>query len=386
MGPSRMEADTGRPMTIPFPYIQASGSYRDLGRAVGEGAREQIAAAIAFYEEHFVTMAGLSFAEAEHQAMQYLPFARRYLPQYVEELAGMAEGSGQPFEKLLVPNCAEEFTCPTDADEAGSPHGGQHRLGDEPGQVTAAHFCTAVAVMRGDRRLVGHNMDWYVVDADKNVLFDLTTPDGTRIVTLAGVPYLPILGMNSHGLAYVGNSVYSNDNHWGVPNAFVRRWALEAPSLEEAVSRACMPVRARGSNHLFGDREGRLWDVETSARAAVIMEHEGVAAHTNHYVAPAMAMYEGYHHEESRMRLDEARRALDQGAAGGADPRLLVEQVLRSHANAPDCICGHPDPTKQPADQVMTVASMVCDLDAMTLRACAGPPCENAYREFPVDA
>ena len=49
-------------------------------------------------------------------------------------------------------------------------------------------------------------MDWYVVDVDKNVLFDLTTPDGTRIVTIAGVPYLPILGMNSHGLAYVGNS------------------------------------------------------------------------------------------------------------------------------------------------------------------------------------
>src|SRR5674536_177942 len=53
------------------------------------------------------------------------------------------------------------------------------------------------AVMTADCHLVAHNMDWYVVDADKNVLFDLTTPDGTRIVTIAGVPYLPILGMNS---------------------------------------------------------------------------------------------------------------------------------------------------------------------------------------------
>ena len=111
-------------MGIPFPHIQAAGTYRELGRAVGEGAREQIAAAVAFYEEHFPGMAGLSFAEAERQALEYLPFARRYLPQYVEELAGMAEGSGQPFEKLLVPNCAEEFTCPVGAGEDDPPHDG----------------------------------------------------------------------------------------------------------------------------------------------------------------------------------------------------------------------------------------------------------------------
>ena len=154
---------------------------------------------------------------------------------------------------------------------------------------TAARFCTAVAVMQGGRHLVGHNMDWYVVDADKNVLFDLTTPDGTRIVTIAGVPYLPILGMNSHGLAYVGNSVYSNDDRRGVPNAFVRRWVLEASTIEEAASRACMPVRAHGSNHMLGDAGGRIWDIETSAYAAVMTEHERSAAHTNHYAVPAMA-------------------------------------------------------------------------------------------------
>ena len=166
--------------------------------------------------------------------------------------------------------------------------------------------------MTGERHLVGHNMDWYVVDVDKNVLFDLTTPDGTRIVTIAGVPYLPILGMNSHGVAYVGNSVYCNDGRPGVPNVFVRRWALEARSLEEAAARAAMPVRARGSNHLFGDREGRIWDLETSAHAAVLTEHEGYAAHTNHYVAPAMDVYEGSHSSESRTAPGVRR-----GRAGG---------------------------------------------------------------------
>ena len=372
-------------MAIPFLYIQARGSYRELGRAVGEGAREQIGAAIAFYEEHFSAMAGIDFAEAERQALTYLPFAQRYLPQYVEELEGMAEGSGQPFVKLLVPNCAEEFTCPVD--EAGDASVADGDREDGPGHSqapVAGHFCTAVAAMTAERHLVGHNMDWYVVDVDKNVLFDLTTPTGTRIVTLAGVPYLPILGMNSHGVAYVGNSVYSNDDRPGVPNVFVRRWALEARSLEEAAARAAMPMRARGSNHLLGDRAGRIWDVETSARGAVLTEHEGHAAHTNHYAAAAMAVYEGYHKAESRARLAVADEVLGTGLAQGDDPVAVVERVLRSHAGAPDSICGHADESEPLGKRVITVASMICDLDAMELRACAGPPCEDPYTTWSV--
>jgi isopenicillin-N N-acyltransferase like protein len=357
-------------MGIPFPHIRAEGTYRELGRAVGEGARDQIAAAIAFYEEHFPAMAGISFAAAEREALRYLPFAQRHVPQYVDELAGMAEGSGQPFDKLLVPNCAEELTCVAEAD----------RVGNAP----TARCCTAVAVMHGGRHLVGHNMDWYVVDADKNVLFDLTTPDGTRIVTIAGVPYLPILGMNSHGVAYVGNSLYSNDNRLGVPNAFVRRWALEAPTIEEAVARATMPARARGSNHLLGDRDGRIWNVETSAAAAAVTEHRSSAAHTNHYAEAAMAQYEGSAQEESRLRLRVAQDELAAGLGAGEDPDHLVARVLRDHAGQPDAICGHADSAKPPAEQVMTVASMICDLDALQLRACAGPPCQSDYQLFDV--
>lgn len=375
-------------MSIPFLHVQAKGSYRELGRAVGEAAREQIRAAIAFYEEHFKAMAGLTFAAAEEQALGYLPYAERYVPQCVEELQGMAEGSGMPFVKLLVPNCAEEFTCPEDADSQTTVHGGKATgaAGDEGDKAGGAHFCTGVAVMAGGRKLVGHNMDWYVVDADKNVLLDLTTPDGTRVVTISGVPYLPILGVNSHGIAYVGNSVYSNDNRPGVPNVFVRRRALEAPTLEEAAARAAMPMRARGSNHLFGDHTGRIWDVETSGHGAVLTEHRDFAVHTNHYVAEAMKVYEGYHKDESRRRLAHAEGEFAAGLARGDDPEALVERVLRSHEGAPDCICGHPDPKDAPADQGMTVASMIIDLDAMTVRACAGPPCENEYRTFPAGA
>ena len=361
-------------MAVPFLHVQAKGTYREIGRAVGEAARPLIAAAVAFYEEHFVGMAGIGFDEAERQALQYLPHARRWLPQYVEELEGMAEGAGLPFVKVLVPNCAEEFTCKTGAGGDGLPDGGS--------ATGAARACTAVAVMTADRHLVGHNMDWYVVDVDKNVLFDVTFPDGTRMLTISGVPYLPILGMNSHGLGYVGNSLYSNDNQAGVPNAFVRRWVLEAGSVDEARARATMPARARGSNHALGDAGGRLLDVETSAGAHALLERHEWMAHTNHYVSPSMAAYEGYGEEESRDRLAVAETLLAEGMARGEDPFALVSGVLRDHSTRPDSICGHEDESKPVAERSVTVASMVCDLDEGRLYACAGTPCDNPYQVF----
>ena len=68
----------------------------------------------------------------------------------------------------------------------------------------------------------------------------------------------------------------------------------------------------------------------------------------------------------------------------GEDPLQLVRAVLRNHAGSPDSICGHADTAAPPVEQVMTVASMVCDLDDMRLHACAGPPCSNEYRSFSV--
>ncbi len=358
--------------------MQAKGSYRELGRAVGEAAREQIHASIEFFRADLTTMTSgrLTFAEAERQALAYADAARRWLPRHVEELEGVAEGAGVPFSHVLVPNCGEEFTSDEPVGDGralspGSPRGGDH--------------CSAVAVVVGGRHIVGHNMDWYVIDAVNNVLFDLTGPDGTRVLGLAGAPYLLMLGMNSHGIGNVSNSVHSNDNRLGVPNAFVRRSTLDARSLDEARTRGLLEARARGTNQFFADTSGRLWDVESAATAHAFMDHSaaGFMAHTNHYVAPEMEAYEGAAHEESVVRLATAERMLAEGVARGDEPVELVARVLRCHEPSPDqAICGHPDASEPPAEQGMTVGSMICDLDERRLYACAGTPCENPYVVF----
>ena len=365
-------------MAIPFVHIEARGTYRELGRAVGEGARDEVHASVAFFRDNFAAMTGgrLTFAHAERDALAYAEHARRALPQYLEELEGLAEGSGLTLSELLVLNCGEEFTCSEPVEglplaASGTSAGGDH--------------CTAVAVASQGRHIVGHNMDWYVIDAVNNVFFDLTDPEGTRVMGIAGAPYLLMLGMNSHGVASVSNSVHSTDNRVGVPNVFVRRATLSAPTVGEARARGLLAGRARGTNHMFADTLGTLWDVETSATASAFMDDSdaGFAAHTNHYVSAEMQPFEGSDHEESRVRIATAERMLAQGLEDADDPVELVARVLRCHEPSPDlAICGHPDESDPPADQGMTVGSMICDLDERRLYVCAGPPCQNPYQMY----
>ncbi len=366
-------------MPIPFVHIQARGSYRELGRAVGEGARDAIHASIAFFRDNFLAMTEgrLSFAEAERVALAYAEQARRWTPPQLEELEGVAEGAGLPLSQLLVPNCAEEFTG-SDAGEVG-------RRALAPSGPLSGDHCTAVAVAAGGRHVLGHNMDWYVVDAPNNVLFDLTVPDGTRLLGIAGAPYLLMLGMNSHGVGNVSNSVHSNDDRVGVPNTFVRRASLEGASLEAARERGLLEARARGTNHFLADTSGRLWDIETSATASAFMDHSsaGSMAHTNHYVAAEMAPFEAAVYDESSIRLTTAKAILAEGVARGDDPVELVARVLRCHDPDPEqAICGHPDNSQPLAEQGMTVGSMICDLDERRIYVCAGPPCENPYQMY----
>ncbi len=364
-------------MGIPFVHVRARGSHRELGRAVGEAARDQVRASVDFFRDNFPAMTGgrLTFAEAELQAVAYEAQARCWLPELVEEVEGLAEGSGVPFSRLLVLNCGEEFT----SDEPAAP------LGQDARSPRSGDHCTAVAVVAGGRHIVGHNMDWYTIDAVNNVFFDLTGPDGTRIMGLAGAPYLLMLGMNSHGVGNVSNSVHSTDNRVGVPNTFVRRSTLAAPTLEEARELGLPAARARGTNQFFADTRGRLWDIESSATASAFMDHTGAGlmAHSNHYVSPEMQPYEGYGGGESEVRIATAERLLAEGIAAGDDPVDLVAQVLRTHEPSPEAsICGHPDQSAAPADQGMTVGSLICDLDERRVYACAGPPCENEYQVF----
>ncbi len=348
-------------MTVPLPLIAVGGTYREIGRQVGEAAREQITRSVTFYQANIEWLAGMSFDAAQRRALTLLPYVEAALPQYVEELAGLAEGAGLPFEHLLVLNCGEEILC------------GERPSGAGP---TGGH-CTDVAIARDGRTVVGHNEDWIEDDIENMVVLDVTVPDGTRFLSLTGAAYLPCCGFNSHGMALYGNTLYSTDERAGVPNSFKLRWMLEARDRGEADARACMAGRARGSNHVLGQAGGHIWDVETSATREATIEGGEWFAHSNHFKAESMLDVERSASSGSRRRLERARELVRDGLARGDDPVALTASVLRDHANAPSSICSHP--LADDAEHGPTTGSVVVELEERRLHVCAGAPCENEY-------
>ena len=358
-------------MSVSYLEIEARGAPREIGRQIGEAAREPILAGLAYYEEHHEAMGGQSFAAAEREALDYLPAARAALPNVVAELEGMAEGAGVTLGRLLVPNLGEELTCNGDP---GAPAG--------TGPHADHEHCTSIGVRVGGRCLLGHNEDWFAGEAERNILLRLTTADGTRILAMTSACLIPPSGINSHGVASAGNTVYANDQRLGVPNNFIRRHMLEARSLADARERALLPERARGSNHIMADA-GRVLDVETSATAAAVLEGERLV-HTNHFLDPALAPYEMSTSIGTRRRAARAAALLDQGLGRGDDPHELLAAILRDHDGRDEAvsICGHPDLSVPVGERDMTTASMIWDPAAGTVDVCAGPPCENQRRLF----
>ncbi len=203
-------------MAVAFDILEVGGSHREIGRQVGEGARPLIERSLGTYEVEFESFAGMSLAAAEVLTPPLLAAAERSLPQYVDELRGMAEGAGVPFARLFLINCGEELTCSPSL-EAGR--------------------CTSLALAGEGRTVVAHNEDWEQRDIPNQLLLRMTLADGTRLLTMTTAGLLAMTGMNSHGLAVGANTVYASEGppgglRPGVPDSLVCRWILEARTRE----------------------------------------------------------------------------------------------------------------------------------------------------------
>jgi isopenicillin-N N-acyltransferase-like protein len=304
------------------------------------------------------------WADGIRIARRYLPFIQDALPQYIDEMRGLAEGAGVTFDDILVLNTIESIT----ADRL--------HLG-----------CTSLAVSgrasADGSVLVAHNEDWYPEDL-ADVFLVQAEPEGEPpflAVSYGGL--LPNIGFNAAGIAQCCDTVYATDVRVGIPRTIVARHVLAATSLDEAAQAALHPQRAAGYNHLLVSASGEIVNLEASAT-----RHEwqpatnGLAAHTNHYLHPAMVAVE--HDPEARLhsrgRLDRARQRLD-SLHGSIDADRLAE-VLADHDGFPYSICSHVLDEPSSLDNQLTIASLVMDLTRRTMLAGWGNPCQATFTAF----
>jgi isopenicillin-N N-acyltransferase-like protein len=358
--------------------IEAAGSHREVGRQTGEAARDIIAWGLEAYAGRFEGLAGFSFAEAVERSRPYVRPAEDYVPQSVDQLRGIAEAANVPFERLFALNCSEELTCAADV-------------------AWPREHCTSFAVVVGERAVSGHNEDWYPEEIEGQTIriVRLTGPRGGAAYISAGPAYnLPLTGVTAAGFTSAANTVYYRDERVGVPNNFLLAAVLGQPDLEHARDLLARAPRARGSNHLFCDARGRVWDVETSGERWAFVDGapapadaaragaSALFAHTNHYVSPQLAPGDASQSEGSRLRRARAQALLVAGAVDGTDLVELGKRVLTDHENAPLSICDHWEDDDPDPDQSVTTASMGWEPAEARAHIACGQPCESGYATY----
>ena len=89
----------------PLPLIEARGTHREVGQQIGRQSRERLQGM--FAELHKDLPKGITWSSMLEQSRLYLEPSRKVYPQYIEELEGIAEGAGIPFEDVFLLICEE---------------------------------------------------------------------------------------------------------------------------------------------------------------------------------------------------------------------------------------------------------------------------------------
>jgi isopenicillin-N N-acyltransferase like protein len=350
--------------------VKVSGSHRSMGQQIGQATAEQVKLSIenakmlieTTYEQLQLTWEG-----AKIQSRKYIPFAQERYPQYVEELAGIAEGADVPFYDLAVLNAMEAVT------------------------TDALHLtkCTSVAVNEqhtaNGHVLIAHNEDWLPDDEPDVFLIQASPDDEPAFLAMTYGGLLPNIGFNAAGIAQCCDSVYPSDSRIGIPRVVLSRAVLGSRTPAEAIRHMLAPLRAAGYNHLLAHSSGEIYNVEVSARhLAVLYADDGLIAHTNHYLSPGMQAIE-YEPDElvsTRVRYFRAMRLLKQ------NPQHTIqslEAIMRDHVNYPDSICNHAIHDIDPLDREKTITSLVIDMTAQQMHVAWGNPCKNTYHTYQLE-
>lgn len=362
-----MEKNEAITYQSPPPFVQVSGSHREIGQQIGEACRPLIRHSIESAQaliEATHTRLQLTWEGAIIQARKYIPFIEERYPQYVEEMNGYAEGANVTFDEIAVVNGLEAVT------------------------MDALHLtkCTSFAVNEtrtlNGHVLVAHNEDWIPEDEADIFIIHATPRDEPPFLAMTYGGLLPNIGLNALGLSQCCDSVYPTDTRIGTPRVIVSRAVLAARTIDGAIRATTASQRAAGYNHLIAHESGELFNIEVSARSsAILYAEDGAITHTNHYLDSRMQAIEDKPDEmvSTRVRYFRANRLLRQSRQHTVQ---TLQAIQRDHTNFPDSICNHSIHELDPMDRETTICSLVMDLNERTMDLAWGNPCVNQYYRF----
>lgn len=356
--------------------VDVKGSPYEMGYQHGEKLKDQIAKAVEVNLETLIrsirnkAVSNITSEFLKTYTKRYVPYVEEYSGDLIEEIRGIADGSGRDFHEIFFLNCFldhHDFTYP---------------LASQRLTFGCTTFAAREEATAGHDTFIGQTYDISTV-FEPQVVILRGQPEGKPgfvATTMAGI--VAWNGVNDSGIGCVINRLTPNDGRPGVPYPVIVRRLLEQKTISKAMECVLRARRASGLNYVIGDRDGNLIGLETSATDYEYAEPEkDLLYHTNHYAAPSMREFSGFHRafaSESIIRQLRVGRLLEKGY-GKIDMEYLKE-ITRDHNNYPLAICRHPAKGDEIMDSANTAAAFIVNLTKGKIEAVTGNPCEQEYQ------
>jgi isopenicillin-N N-acyltransferase-like protein len=378
-----------------YPQVRVAGSAEQRGRQYGEQARDRVRHSVSAYRDVFASLVGWDWPTVCREAARFEAPIAAFRPSYVAEMRGIADGAGIDFADVLAINVRTEVMFSAKARQAAAA-GQPPAAGEAPvrsGPAECSSFAVAPAPGQPGPTLLGQNWDWLPHSAETVVVLEARQDDGPDFITVVEAGLLAKTGMNASGLALVTNALVTADDlgEPGLPYHVMLRAIMDCENVSDAIATLQSGFRSSSANYLLAHRDGVAIDVEASpgdfSRLYFLYPDgsyhggNGILLHTNHFLADRFARTDVsiWVMPDSPVRLQRLRAGVQ------AAPELSLDTfraLLSDHANYPSGVCCHPDPKMAPADQGMTVTSVLMDLSAGRMWISDGNPCTAPYREL----
>jgi hypothetical protein len=163
--------------------------------------------------------------------------------------------------------------------------------------------CTTLVTNGG--ALIAHNEDW-AADARNDICILKKTVGDLTVLELF---YLSTLGgnsasVNSHGFTQTINTLNHTDTQAGVPRNIIARWLSETKAPRDDYDILSRIQRSSGYNHNLVGPDGKIWNIECSARKQALAFPKYPFVHTNHFLTELSSLEDSDEDEGTVQRYD----------------------------------------------------------------------------------
>ncbi|SDS22936.1 MULTISPECIES: C45 family peptidase [Flavobacteriaceae] len=356
--------------------VGLSGSGYDLGLKHGRVLSKEISEIVEHWKQNTSKALGRDANDVLKEFMSYAnfePAIKKWTPELYEEIKGIADGSNQKFEEILVLNLLDEFWVYIDALE-------NHHCSD-----------VGIAAKNGNPAMVAQNMDIEDYTDGYQILMRIEGSKNMPQQFILSHPGLITLnGMNSSGVGVVVNTIMQlKASNEGVPVAFVVRKLVGMTDKDAILDFIKNVPHASGQNYIISVND-EVYDFEASAGEVVRFipkNQNGAVYHTNHpevntnvkswdeQFNPSRPFSELPVNSNSYIRF----KSLETGMTSNTEINVQsIMDILRSKDDPNNPVC-----RTWNASGGFTFASTIMVFgDNPHLLITAGPPDESEYKKF----